>query len=261
MIDRVLFQMCSGFRSQLVEKHEFYVSQAKSRLLNQFTDETISKEADQIADESWKAKGRNFNPDYDDPTDGVEDAYQDGVWRYQLMTELRDSVRVNIIAGFFHEWEKNLRQWLVDEIRLWHHGEGTKLKIWKANFEELYELLECFGWDLKIAPWFAPLDSCRLVVNVYKHGDGPSLIRLDKAYPQFLVHPLADIFGEDSLLLDQKSHEHMQVSDTDLDAFAYAITQFWKEVPENVFDSQITNAPTWLTKSIEKDDNSTGCKQ
>ena len=258
MSDRVLFQMWSGFRSQLIEKHEFYVSQAKSRLLDQFTDEEITKEADRVADESWEARGRNFNPDFDDPADGAEDAYQDGVWRYQLMAELRDSVRMNIIAGFFHEWEKTLRQWLVDEVRQWHHGEGTKSKIWKANFDDLYELLESFGWDLKVAPWFAALDSCRLVVNVHKHGDGPSLTHLDQAYPQFLVHPLADLLDDGGLFLDQKSHEHMKVNDTDLDAFADAITQFWRDVPENVFNSQIENPPGWLLKSIKKDDNSTG---
>ena len=258
MNDRVLFQMWSGFRDQLIEKHEFYVSQAKSRLLGQFTDAEISDEADRTAEESWERRGQNFNPDFDDPDDGAEDAYQDGVWRHQLLTELRDSVRMNIVAGFFHEWEKSLRQWLVDEVRHWHHGEYTKDAIWKANVDQIFDLLESFGWQFKAAPWFSSLDACRLVVNVHKHGDGPSLKKLDAAYPRFLVHPFADILKTDSLFLEQMSHEHMQVVDADLDDFADSITQFWREVPENVFNSQIENPPSWLMKAIEKDGNSAG---
>tara|TARA_R110001583_G_C5670817_1_gene411012 strand:- start:21265 stop:22032 length:768 start_codon:yes stop_codon:yes gene_type:complete len=255
MNNLILFQMWSGTRYELIEKHEFYVSQAKSRLLEQFTDEAISKEADLVADESWEASGRNFNPDHDDPGDNAENAYQSGVWRYQLLIELKDSVRLNIISGFFHQWEKSFRQWIVDQITHWHSGEETKFTVWKANFDQLYELLECFGWDFKKTTWFESLDSCRLVVNVYKHGDGPSLNRLEKAYPQFLVHPLAELFGKDSSLLDDKSHEHMKVGDMDLDDFANAITQFWQQIPENVSCSQIKNLPTWLKRSIEKDKN------
>lgn len=258
MNDRVLFSMHFGFRRQLIEKHEFYVSQAKSRLLDQFTDEEISKEADRVADESWEVRGRNFNPDYDDPADGAQEAFEDGAWRYELLVELRDNVRMNIIAGFFHEWEKNLRQWLVDQVQFWHRGEGTKSKIWRANFDELYELLGSFGWNLKITPWFIALDSCRLVVNVHKHGDGPSLTQLGQTYPKLMVHPLADFLDDDALLLGPISHKYMKVSDADLDVFADAISQFWRGLPENVLNSQIENPPGWLLKSIKKDDNSTG---
>lgn len=258
MRDRVLFQMWSGHRAQLIEKHEFYVNQAKSRLLDQFTDAAISEEADQVADESWKEKGRFFNPDYDDPADGAEDAFQDGVWRYELLTDLRDTVRMNIISGFFHEWEKALRQWLVDEIRHWHHGPGTKDKVWKANIDEIYALLESFGWQLKATPWFSAFDACRLVVNVHKHGDGPSLKCLQQAHPRFLVHPLAEMIDEDSMFMDQLGHEHMKVSDTDLQEFAKSITEFWRDVPENTFNSQISAPPKWLMKAIERDNQQAG---
>jgi hypothetical protein len=253
MTDRVIFQMWSGYREQLIERHEFYVQQAKVRLLEQFTDAAISKEADRISDESWEARGQSFNPEYDDPADGAEDAYQDGVWRYQLLNELRDSVRMNIVAGFFHGWEKTFRQWLVDEVRRWHHGEKLREQIWRASFDELFELTESYGWSLKSSPWFTSFDACRLVVNVHKHGDGSSLKTLNKTYPQFLVHPLAGIVAEDSKFLDRKNHEHLQIKDTDLDDFANAITSFWHEVPDSVLRSQFPSPPTWFVKAINRD--------
>jgi len=252
MRDRVAFQMWSGYREQLIERHEFYVQQAKTRLLEQFTDAAISKEADRISDESWEARGHSFNPDHDDPADDAEDAYQDGVWRYQLLTELRESVRINIIAGFFHGWEKALRQWLVDEVRHSHHGESLSNQIWSANFDDLNELLESFGWSLKSSPWFASLDACRLVVNVHKHGNGSSLKALNETYPQFLVHPLAGIIAEDSKLTEQKNHEHLQIKMSDLEDFANAITSFWREVPDSVLDRQFLNPPKWFVKAKKR---------
>ncbi|EWG99214.1 hypothetical protein [Halomonas sp. BC04] len=253
MADRVLFQMYSGHRAQLIEKHEFYVKQATARLLDQFTDDAISQEADRAAKESLERRGQYFDPDRHDPGDFEEAAYDDGVWRYQLMTELRDRVRLSIVSGFFHEWEKNLRQWLVDEVRHWHHGEVTRGTVWKKNLNDLFDLLESFGWPLKSSPYFKDLDACRLVVNVYKHGDGTSLNELASSYPQFLEHPLAAMRGQVGEMWFSLSHEYLKVSDRNLAAFSSAILMFWKDVPENVFHSQIMEPPSWLVKAIEKD--------
>ena len=255
MSDRVLFQMYSGHRSQLIEKHVFYVEQAKKRLLDQFTDEAISQEADLAAEQSLERRGQYFDPDRHDPGDFEEAAYHDGVWQHQLMTELRDSVRMSIVSGFFHEWEKNLRQWLVDEVQHWHHGNEARGAVWKKNLTDLFDLLESFGWSLKSSHYFRDLDACRLVVNVYKHGDGPSLSELAKTYPQFLEHPLEAMRGQVGEKWFAPSYEHLKVSDTDLEAFSAAIQEFWKDVPEDVFDSQITDPPNWLIKAIEKDNN------
>ncbi len=253
MSDYVLFQMYSGVRSQLIEKHKFYVQQAQKRLLEQFTDEAISQEADQVAEETWKKYGENFNPDIDDESHGAEAAYDEGVWRYQLLTELRDNVRLSIIAGFFHEWEKNLRQWLVNEVNEWLHGNVTKDKIWKAQLTDLFDLLKSFGWSLQSSTFFPHLDACRLVVNVYKHGDGQSLENLSSNYPEFLKHPFESMRGEMSKMWLSPSHEHLTVTDSDLDVFSNAIVQFWTEIPENVCNNQITDPPNWLINAIKKD--------
>ena len=236
----------------LIRAHLFYVDQAQSRLLTQFGN--ISAEADK-AEEDWLSERgkRYFDPDRDDPADIYEGAEDAGIEFYQLLTEMQDRTRLSVIAGFFHEWEKKLRQWLVDEINHWHRGDLTKERIWKANVEELYELLESFGWALKSTSWFAALDACRLVVNVHKHGDGPSLASLKTAYPRFLVHPLAGIGVTLSPRWVRVSHEHLQVSDADLKEFAEAIASFWREMPEKVLDSQMVTLPSWFVKVLEKD--------
>lgn len=252
MGDYVVFQMWSGYRESLIRAHQFYVDQAKSRLLTQF--DNISAEADKAADDWLAERGqRYFDPDRHDPSDFYEGAEDAGIEFYQLLTEMQERTRLSVIAGFFHEWEKKLRQWLVDEIKHWHRGEFTKERIWKANVEELYELLESFGWALKSTTWFSALDACRLVVNVHKHGDGPSLASLKAAYPKFLVHPLAGTGLTLTPLWDRLTHEHLRVNDADLEEFADAIASFWREVPENVVDSQVVAPPSWFVKVLEKD--------
>ncbi|MBO4168849.1 hypothetical protein [Cereibacter azotoformans] len=258
MSDPVLFQMWSRHRADFIEKHRFYVSQAKQRLMSQFLEQDIRAEADREGERFLEENEKNFNPDVHDGSEffeGAEDACAD---RYQLLVEMRDSVRLGIISGFFHDWEKNLRQWLVDEVRRypWRTGESTRRAIWTTNLcaknGGLFDLLESFGWQLKIAPYFPNLDACRLVVNVYKHGDGSSLDSLSKSYPKFLKHPLdglCDWLGE------TWSYEHLSITDENIDEFSDAVQEFWKDVPENVFNSEITDPPGWLIKAIEKDNN------
>ncbi len=258
MGNRVRFRMDPGYRDQLVEKHVFYVQQAKKRLLEQFTDAAISQEADGVADASWDRRGQNFNPDYDDPADGAEDAYHDGVWRYQLLMELRDNVRLNIVSGFFHTWEKTLREWMVLQVQSWHRGETVRDKLWRSPIPDLFDLLEGFGWPLRAAPFFPALDACRLIVNVHKHGDGPALKDLAAQYPRYLVHPLSTLQNQLSKPWFKPKHDHLKIDNVDLDAFADAITAFWSQVPLEMFDPTGINPPGWFIKAVKADQNIAG---
>ena len=51
----------------LLEPHEFYVLQARQRLLSQFND--ISREADEVEEQHYEKLGQFFDPDRDDPAD------------------------------------------------------------------------------------------------------------------------------------------------------------------------------------------------
>lgn len=250
MGDYVVFQMSSGQREGLIKAHQFYVEQAKSRLLTQF--DNISEEADKAADDWLAERGQQyFDPDRHDPSDLYEGAEDAGIEFYQMLSEMRDRTRLGIIAGFFHEWEKNLRQLLVKEIRLWLHHDWAEKPIWTAKFDRICELLKGCGWPLRSTLWFSDLDACRLVVNVHKHGDGPSLAALKRDYPRFLVHPLAGIGIELDPIWDQLNYEHLRVDDADLEKFAAAITLFWREFPENVLKSQIVAPPDWFVQALK----------
>jgi hypothetical protein len=234
MPDRVFLQMWGPTRDHLVANHEFYVAEAKRRLLDQFDDDAMKADADAHADQ-WLAE-RPFNPERDDPGDGYEQAYD-------------ESISLSIIAGMFHEWEKQLRDWLGTELG--HHGLGKHPHdaVWKAPIEDLFELFEICGWPVRDRPYFSDLNLCRLVTNVYKHGNGPSFDELKDLAPD-LAGKAGDLPAFFVSALDYSS---LSVVDTDLARFAEAITAFWRDVPENIFFSQIPEPPKWLLRALAKE--------
>lgn len=246
----VLFQMWGPIRQSLIEGHLFYVEQARKRLLSQFND--IEADADRAAEEWLEQSGQNFDPDRHDPGDFYERANDVGIEFYELLSDMREQTRLSVVAGMFHEWDKQLRDWLVREIHHWLRGDNATLKVWSADFDQIADLLESFGWNLRAADYFRTLDACRLVVNVYKHGEGKSLDNLRNSFPEYLDDPFKDFGGP---LSDTRycNHKHLRVSDDQFQAFSDAILAFWRDVPDNVVYSQLTDVPDWFGKVILKD--------
>lgn len=250
MSDYVLFQMWEPFRQSLMKGHSFYVEQAGKRLLSQFDD--IGTEADQAA-EAWLEKShQHFDPDRHDPGDFYEAAHDVGIEFFGLLSDMREQTRLTVVSGMFHEWDKQLRNWLTREIQRWHRGDNTSLQVWSVNFGQIADLLESFGWNVRSKEYFGALDACRLVVNVHKHGDGKSLDELKNSYPEYLDDPFSGSGGGFSDL-KYRDHTHLKVNDEQFQAFSDAILAFWRDVPENVLASQVGNVPPWFEKAVTKD--------
>jgi hypothetical protein len=250
MSDYVLFQMWGPFRQSLIRGHLFYVEEARRRLLSQFED--IEAEADKAAEDWLQQSSGRFDPDRHDPGDFYEAANDAGIDFYTLLSDMRDQTRLSVVAGMFHEWDKQLRDWLVREIQHWHHGDAAALKVWSADFPQIAELLESLGWSISGAAYFESLDACRLVVNVYKHGKGKSLDDLKLQYPEYLHDPFSGAGGRFSGV-EHRDHTHLKVSDAQFQAFSDAIVSFWQAMPENTFKSEVKDVPDWFGKAILKD--------
>lgn len=253
MNHEVPFRMDGYLRKSLIEGHKFYVDQARQRLLSQF--ENIESEADKASDEWLERSSSRFDPDRDDPSDFYEGATDAGIKFYELLSGMRDQTYLSVVAGMFHEWDKQLRGWLVYEVQHWDcSGENLPKKIWLVNFEQISELLESFGWEICCADYFKTLNACRLVVNVYKHGKGASLDKLKEGYPEYFSDPLngMECSSFDSNHLD---HTHLKVNGNQLQAFSDAIVEFWQAVPENRSYSESKEVPDWFEKAFLKDAN------
>ena len=118
MSGKVLFHMWEPFRASLIANHQFYVDQSRKRLLSQF--DNIEPEADKATEEWLERSNSRFDPDRHDPADFYETAHEVGIEFYGLLSDMRDQTWLSVVAGMFHEWDKQLRGWLVREIGHWH---------------------------------------------------------------------------------------------------------------------------------------------
>jgi len=249
MSDREIFQMWEPTRQHLIANHRFYVSEAKSRLLDQFSEPEMQAAADRHAEE-WLAKtASSFDPDRDDPASAYEDAHDRSIVFYQSLSELQSTTRLSIIAGMYHEWEKQLRHHVAREFSHFLRGDHTQQAIWKVPITDLFDFFECWRWPVKAKSYASALNKCRLVINVYKHGAGPSFDELKREAPEFL----RTTNGLPSYAFLEPDYTDLEVSDGDLDQFSSAIEEFWRDMPAQVLQSQINDAPRWMEKALTKD--------
>ncbi len=246
--DRVFLQMWGPTREHLIANHQFYVSQARSRLLDQFDEEAMKADAQRHADEWLEKRSRFFDPERDDPSAAHEAAFDEHISFYLSLAGLRDSTRLSIIAGMFHEWEKQVRDWLGTELG--HHGFRAHVHaaVWSVKVDDLFELFAKCSWSVRDEGFFPQLQRCQLVANVYKHGNGPSFDTLKKLAPEL-------VGGKDhpAFFVSALDYSALEVSDDNLASFAEAITAFWRALPENIFFSEVNDLPNWLDKALRKE--------
>lgn len=249
-----LFQMWEPFRKSLIASHQFYVEQATKRLLSQFTN--IEAEADQAAKQWLVDNADRFNPDCHMPGDFEEFAFDAGLEFFELLKDMQGRTRLSVIAGMYHEWDKQLHQWTVDQMRGWCIGKKWESAVWRATLTNLADLFKPLGWAIRSKPYFSQLEACRLVVNVYKHGNGNSLTQLKRKYPQYLHDSVGEMFGESSV--DRLSHQHLMVTDDQFAAFSEAIVSFWQDVPLNIYEQKGAVVPGWLSKALDDGSHASG---
>lgn len=228
----------------LLEPHDFYVSQAKHRLLSQFND--ISREADEVEEQHYEKLGQSFDPDRDDPADSCEAAYQEGIAHYLALDEMRNTVTLALTAGMFHQLDKALREKMAQDFGNWQPS-AIDLLIWSMDFPSLIDLLEWIGIEIKSKPFYEKIEACQLLVNVYKHGKGRSHAELAGKYPQYYAQHTQGTGGKKSL----PRPEQLKVSEAQFDDIADAIKEFWLNMPEFRDESHLGTKPEWFDEKLK----------
>jgi hypothetical protein len=217
------FQLSESERELRISEHRFYIEQAKSRLLSQFV--SIEAEAERAEQEHWERSGEFFNPEWHDPNDFAEAARDHGIEFYQLLSDMHDRTRLSVVAGMYHHWDKTFRRFLVREFK-WPGlviGDNTRRALWKLDCAKLEQLLASLGSDVRRFASYPRMNAMRLVVNVFKHGEGKSLDDLRQHYPEFL--------HESSRRWGNYDDTDMVVTDEHVDEFSAAVESFWRELP------------------------------
>lgn len=209
-----------------VKEQRFYLAQAKARLLTPFA--AIEAEAEAMEQDCLENPPECFDPEQWDMSMVYEAAFHQSLEHYDLLHEMRERTLLGIAAGMYHHFEKSFRVRVARELRQagWVIGEKTRDQIWRCDWTQLEELLVAFGWNVPSVSHYQDLEALRLVVNVFKHGEGPAFEALKRRFPRFV--PELEC-GENSWCY--VDYTHMCVTEEHLDAFSEAIVSFWKAIP------------------------------
>ncbi|MFT9447659.1 MAG: hypothetical protein ABF574_00030 [Gluconobacter japonicus] len=203
----------------------------RSRILSQF--DNIEGQADRHTEEAYERMSQALGYGEIDMADLAEAAYDKGSAHYQTLTDLRKQMLLGGLAGMFHQWDKTVREHLERELRHDFDGDTIEKEIWKASVTDIMKVFEQFGWPVKTLPCYAKIDAMQLIVNVYKHGKGRSLNQLVERYGEYVCDPIRQWMPKDTTFgLD---HEWLIVTDGQLEQFADAIRDFWREMPERLY--------------------------
>jgi hypothetical protein len=232
MNGKVQLYMWSGKRERLQQRHGFYCEQVRIRIFSQF--DNIEAEADAHMEKEYDRLGSICSPDEDGGCAAAEMAQSSAVNLYSLLLDLKKQTILGALAGMYHQWEKDLREFIECELR--HDGVLNARKIaWNSRVDDVFDILTTFGWHWRKQSFYSQIEACRRVVNVYKHGKGSSLDRLAETFPEYLDDNFSA--DKDDIFYSKESlnHEWLSITPEQFNDIAEAISTFWKDFPERLF--------------------------
>lgn len=240
--NKVIFYMAEVDKHIILDIHKFYVREAQNRLIHQF--DSLDKEMEIIVQQYIESSKKSFNPDFTDFSNVYENAIEYGNNHCLALSEMKDTVLLALTANIFHQFDKTLRQKIISEMNHSLNSEFIQPLVWSINFIQLIELLDWIGIDIKETNFIKKINTCRLLVNVYKHGDGAANRQLFKNHPEYYSSHITDL--EYNPHINNQSYEFLQVKDHQFIEFSEAIIEFWESLPTYTYESQIKEPPSWL---------------
>jgi hypothetical protein len=243
----VLLQMDHTTRNRILRGMEFYMEQTRSRLLSTFEAASMEDEARSYAEAKFRSLGRNFDLDHHDVADFAGAAWEAAADFHLQLINMRRETMLSIVAGMYHTWERQLREWLVSEFDQSFDMRDLRPALWGKTTADLFALMSGLGIDLNNQAFYPTIDECRLVVNVYKHAEGNSFDDLKLRQPRYL-----STTRPDGTLSSHTAPWNLEVSEADIAAFNAAIREFWRFLPENVSWPTEGIVPDWFGKAVTK---------
>ncbi len=221
--------MYNGIREVLLKKHDFFVSEVTKRIFGQFSN--IEEEAKNFADAEYERLGFHL----EDASEGAEIAFSKAEEFYSLLNDMHSQMILAALAALYHQWEKDLSNFIERELVHYYERKPVNQACWNSNKNDILELLKKFGWDVKSSSTlFSQIDECRLIVNVYKHGDGISFKNLANTYPKYFLRSFPEKIlpwrSDNSV-----NYKDLLVSEEQFTELANGLRNFWLQFPERLF--------------------------
>ncbi len=219
--------MTPDIKRRIVQAHDFYVEQVDKRVIAQFQD--MEGDADRYAKAEYERLSARYGHEDADPADVAEAAHDNAVGYYTLLHDLRQQVILGALAGLYHQWEKQLREFIERELVHEVKRDLAMKFAWSGKHRRCIRVAWPVWLGCPVSALFPAIDACRLIVNVYKHGQGQALAQLDKKYPKYLPDPIGKLIPSERPKL--VNYEWLAVTEEDFAEIAKGLRAFWKSFP------------------------------
>lgn len=235
---RVQLYLYDSLRLKFKEPYRLYIDTYIKRIAPIF--ENIEEEAEQVANDHYQRMGAYFNPDYHDPSDFVEVAWEKGLEYYQGLSLIRYNTKLMWISTMYQFWEQQVRKFLYEEITRFHkiydkmNNEITFKKFCSRGIADIKKVFLDFDLNLESLNMWSDIDELRLLANVIKHGDGGSASQLEQRKPSIFKSQISNT----NLLELYKStltEVVLNIDDSDFIRYGEALISFWEQLPERMY--------------------------
>lgn len=238
---RAQLYLYDSLRQSFKDSIRLFIETYSTRIAPVF--DNIDEEAREAAQKYYEEMGTFFNPDYHDPGDFAEQAWERGYDYYDGLSLMQYNTRLMWVATLYQFWEQQVRKFLYEEITRTHtipdkHGNETPYeKFCTKGIDDIKEYFLYFNQDLEMLDAWESLNELRLVANVIKHGPGWSATELQKLRPDFFVSEITNV-NLIELYKNTLNDRVLNIKDKDFIRYGEALIQFWDELPERLYSKE-----------------------
>jgi len=215
-------------RLRIIDNHSFYMDQFREKFLPLLSDDRIEEEAERTGEGALDQFCTFYDPHSDNGGDLQERAFDRVCDRYHGLNQLRRTLLLSACTTVYHDWEKQVRLWLTQELGHSQLPAVVKKAVWKSSPIDLFAFLKRHGHDIENTSFYKKLDECRLVANIFKHGFGKSFERLADKAPRFITGYEVAAASHSPWTQEYlwTFFEELEISEADLGSFSDAILAF-----------------------------------
>lgn len=207
---------------------DFFAKCLEGKIIPAF--DSIEKEADEIEREAFENPSGYIDPEYYDPADAAENAFEKGLEYYEWMTDMLQGVINLFAAGLYHLFEQQLLSFHRQELLSFNENNNTKLlnlKVAKARLSKHGIIVENFNSWSKI-------NELRIVANTVKHADGSSAEELKSKRPDLFLRATNFHFIEPSAVPGPVhtplTGDSLYITQIEFNNYIQAVKEFWGEM-------------------------------
>ncbi|MBE7123672.1 hypothetical protein [Bacillus cereus] len=225
------------YRHHLQLPYKTYIETYTNRISPVF--DNIDEEAKEKAEEAHRQMTAHLIPEYCDPSEYADDAWQYGIEYYENISLMQYITKLMWISTMYQFWEQQLRKFLYKEltrngyIYAAKNNKEIEYKDFCTNIGKIKHFFLEFKVDLTSLQCWEKLEELRLLANVIKHGDGGSATSLMNTRPRIFnsAHVSGNLLERYKTTLNDKV---LDVNEQDIKDYADAIIDFWEQLPERM---------------------------